>query len=108
MGVICSTDTETTQEAPAARLPPAREIAVPPGDGVNVPLQVFKVTTGVVICKPPGKASMKLSPERGTGALLVIVKTTATVLPIGVEPGLNCLLNIGAGTEITERLVGAL
>jgi hypothetical protein len=51
---------------------------------------------------------MKLSPERGTGALLVIVKTTATVLPIGVEPGLNCLLNVGGGTEITERSVGAL
>jgi hypothetical protein len=39
---------------------------------------------------------MKLSPERGTGALLVIVKTTATVLPFGAKLGLNCLMNVGA------------
>jgi len=85
-----------------------REIAVPPGDGVNVPPQVFKVTTGVVICKPPGKASMKLSPERGTGALLVIVKTTATVLPLGVKLGLNCLMNTGGVARITKRATGTL
>jgi len=49
-GVACLTDTETTQEAPAARLPPVREIAVVPAFAVSVPPQVFEVTAGVVIC----------------------------------------------------------
>ena len=73
-----------------------------------MPPQVFKVTTGVVIRKPPGKASMKLSPERGTGALLVIVKTTVTTLPLSVELGTNCLVNPGGVARITKRSTGAL
>ena len=84
-GRACSTDTETTQEAPAARLPPAREIAVVPAFAVSVPPQVFEVTAGVVICNPGGgtlgKMSMKLRPVMGTVAVFVIVKTTATTLP---------------------------
>jgi len=51
-GGTCSTDTETTQEAPAARLPPVREIAVPPLGAVSVPPQVFEVTAGFVIRNP--------------------------------------------------------
>ena len=85
MGVICSTDTETTQEVPAARLPPAREIVVVPPSAVSVPPQLFEVTSGFVICNPGagvlGKMSMKLRPVMGTAAVFVIVKTTATMLP---------------------------
>ena len=100
MGVICSTDTETTQEAPAARLPPAREIVVVPAFAVSVPPQVFEVTGGVVICNPEagtlGKMSMKLRPVMGTVAVFVIVKTIVTTLPFVVELGTNCLVNVGA------------
>jgi hypothetical protein len=78
MGIVCSTNTETTQEVPAARLPFMREIVVP---GVSIPLQVFEVTAGLVICNPVGKVSMKLRPVMGTVAVFVIVKTTATTLP---------------------------
>lgn len=85
MGISCLTDTETTQEAPAARLPPAREIVVPKAGAVSVPPQVFEVTGGFVIRNPgggvSGKMSMKLRPVMGTVAVFVIVKTTATTLP---------------------------
>lgn len=102
MGIIaaCLTDTETTQEAPAARLPPVREIAVVPAVAVSVPPQVFEVTAGVVICNPEagtlGKMSMKLRPVMGTVAVFVIVKTTVTTLPFVVGLGTNCLVNVGA------------
>ena len=61
-----------------------------------------------MIRKPTGKGSMKLSPERGTGALLVIVKTTVTTLPFGVELGTNYLVNPGGIARITKRSTGAL
>ena len=99
-GGACSTDTETTQEAPAARLPPVREIAVPPLGAISIPPQVFEVTAGFVICNPEagtlGKMSMKLRPVMGTVAVFVIVKTTATTLPFVVELGTNSLVNVGA------------
>jgi len=107
-GRACSTDTETTQEAPAARLPPAREIVVVPPSAVSVPSQVFEVTAGFVICNPVGKMSMKLRPVMGTVAVFVIVKTTATMLPFVVELGTNCLVNPGGVARITKRSTGAL
>ena len=79
---------------------------------VSVPPQVFEVIAGLVIRKPEagvlGKMSTKLSPVKGTLALFVIVKTRATMLPFVVELGLNCFMNVGEGTEITERLTGVL
>lgn len=111
-GRACSTDTETTQEAPAARLPPAREIVVVPPSAVSVPSQVFEVTAGVVIRNPGagvlGKMSMKLRPVMGTVAVFVIVKTTVTTLPFVVELGTNCLVNPGGVARITKRSTGAL
>jgi len=111
-GGACSTDTETTQEAPAARLPFMREIVVPPPVTASMPPQVFEVTGGVVIRNPGdgtlGKMSMKLRPVMGTVAVFVIVKTTATTLPFRVKLGTNCLVNVGAVTGFTDRLTGAL
>jgi len=74
-----------------------------------VPPQVFKVTAFCrVIRNPPGKVSIKLSPDKGTGALLVMVKITATLPPCVAVSGLNFLVNVGSGTGLTVRLTGAL
>jgi len=79
------------------------------GGAVSVPPQVFKVTAFCrVIRSPPGKESMKLSPDRGTGALLVIVKMTATLPPAVAWLGLNSLVKVGGRTGFTVRLTGAL
>ena len=79
------------------------------GFAVSVPPHVFKVTTFVsVIRSPPGKASIKLSPDKGTEALLVIVKIRATLPPAVAVLGLKSLVNVGAGTGLTVRLTGAL
>ena len=65
---------------------------------MSVPPQVFEVTAAApgVIRRPSGKTSMKLSPDKGTGALLVIVKTTTTLVPGAAVLGLKLLVNIGA------------
>ena len=73
-----------------------------------MPPQVFEVTAGFVICNPVGKVSMKLRPVMGTVAVFVIVKTTVTTLPFGVELGTNYLVNPGGIARITKRSTGAL
>jgi hypothetical protein len=52
------TDTETTQEAPAARLPFMRENAWSHHHvTASMPPQVIEVTGGVVICNPKARSA---------------------------------------------------
>ena len=80
------------------------------GGAVSVPPQVFEVTVPApgAIRRSSGKTSVKLSPDKGTGALLVIVKTRTTLVPRAALLGLKILVNPGGATWFTVKLTGAL
>ena len=66
----------------AAIVPPLKLMVCVPAAAVAVPPQLFVRPLGVLITNPPGRTSVKLTPDRAAEAFgLVIVKVKLVVEP---------------------------